>query len=136
MQFVFFYFEPLKYEDFVNQIDQSSYKANALRSSHLAWTIEFCRKSLLFYQHQYRAHSDIVWSEFCSTYEIPAYEHPSNFGLDAEWKNWKEEYLLDSHYGKHQEVIQALTYLQDTTNREIKSNPTIPIELSATKISW
>lgn len=133
MQFMFFFFEPLGFEDFVVHIDQNLYEPNALRSSYLTWLINYCRNSTLFYQSQYRAHSEFTWSEFCSTYEIPEYEHVSNFGLDVEWKNWKEEYLLDNHYDKYQETIQTLSVFQDETNREMELNVEIPIGLVPVK---
>jgi hypothetical protein len=129
MQIMFFFFEPLRFEDFVNHIEQNLHETNALRDSYLSWLINYCRKSLLFYQSQYRAHKDITWSEFCSTYEIPDYESPSNLGLDIEWRSWKEECLLESHYEEYQDTIQVLSDLQDKINSEIESNIGFSIEL-------
>ncbi len=126
MQFMFFFFEPLRFERLVEQLEQSTYAHQSLRNLYLHWLDEFCRKSILFYQNQYRAHSELSWSEFCSKYEIPDYETPSNFDLGFEWESWKEEYLLNSHYDKYRDVIQTMSDLQNITNTEIRSNLTLP----------
>jgi 5-methylcytosine-specific restriction endonuclease McrA len=129
MESMFFFFEPLKYERFVDQFGQTILDPNELRTAYLAWTSEFCRKSLLFYQNQYRAHSDITWMEFCRTYEIPDYEHPSNFSLELEWEDWKEVHLLSSHYSRSEEKIESMSRLEEKIGEEFKPNALLNREL-------
>jgi len=119
---MFFFFEPLKYERFIDQFGQSNPNSKDLRIAYLTWTGEFCRKSLLFYQNQYRAHSNITWVEFCRVHEIPEYEYPSNFGLEFEWEEWKNLHLLNDHYNISQDMIETMSRLEERTEDEFKPN--------------
>jgi 5-methylcytosine-specific restriction endonuclease McrA len=128
MEFMFFFFEPLQLEKSVNQIEQFSYDQNEIRNSYWLWLIDFCRKSILFYQNQHRAHKEFAWSEFCLRFGIPDYENPSNLGLEIEWEEWKEGCFLNGHYKDYQKNVQTISDLQEIANREMKSSEALPID--------
>lgn len=126
MPFKFFFFEPLKYGRAIDHLSKDAYPAEVIRGFYLQWTLAFCRKSLIFYQNQYRQHSQQTWAEFCTNYEIPAYEHPSNYGLSFEWEEFKEEDQLNEHHRQQQEMIERISELQAGTERELGNTTSIP----------
>lgn len=134
MNTMFFFFEPLRFRRFVDVV-RNVYDSITLRGSYLSWVSEFCRKSRLFYLNQYRAHSSIIWLEFCQTKNIPDYEHPSNFGLETEWDEWKDLRFLNSHYDKSQEMIASLSRLEKEVDREFDSDAILSnVEIIPSKV--
>lgn len=123
MYFESFFFKPLSFEYFVDDLAQNTEakSSEVLLLTYLGWTIDYCRKAQYFYQYQYRKHSDITWKKFCDQFNIPEYENPSNFGFDLEWNDWKGEYQLDIHYDEYQEAIQDLSILQKSSESKLNS---------------
>jgi hypothetical protein len=132
MQFKFFFFEPLKYGRAIDHLSRDAYSAEVIRGFYLQWTLAFCRKSLIYYQHQYRQHAQLTWSEFCSNYDIPIYEHPGSYDLSFEWEAFKEEYSLNEHYRQQQEMIERVTELQAGTERELENTASLPSDMEET----
>lgn len=120
MDFKYFFFEPLKYEDFQAYSKQGT-PSKTLLCGYLGWVIEYCRKAEYFYQYQYRKHSALTQVAFNNLFNIPDYEHPDNFGLEIAWKDWKEQYQLDDHYERYQQAIADLTNLKKIAEDKIKS---------------
>ena len=121
MDFEYFFFKPLGLEEFIEKFKDHSdkYPPEQLKNAYIEWLIDYCRKAQIFYQSQYRKHSDLTWSTFCQAYSIPEYEHPNNLDLEFEWQNWKEEYKLNSHYDEHQEIHRGLVHLQEAAQKKI-----------------
>jgi len=121
MDFEYFFFKPLGQEEFMEKFYNraDNYPLDLLKITYTQWLIDYCRKAQIFYQFQYRKHSDLTWSAFCQTFSLPDYEHPNNFSLDIEWQNWKEEYRLNGHYDEYQEIHQSLERLQETAQQKI-----------------
>jgi len=130
MDFEYFFFKPLGLEEFIEKFNHrpDNYPLYLLKNSYVQWLIDYCRKAQIFYQFQYRKHSDFTWFAFCQTYSLPDYEHPNNLNLEIEWQDWKEEYRLNSHYDKYQEIHQNLAHLQETAQQKIDMKTSFFVE--------
>ncbi len=121
MDFEYFFYKPLSWEDLIEKLNHhpDNYPLDPLKNSYIQWLIDYCRKAQIFYQFQYRKHSDLTWLAFCQTHSLPDYENPNNFNLEIEWQNWKEDYRLNIHYDEYQEICQSLAHLQETVQQNI-----------------
>jgi len=120
MDFKYFFFEPLNYEDFQSYSKQDV-PSKTMLHNYLGWTIEYCRKAQYFYQYQYRKHSVSTREAFDNIFNIPNYEHPDNLGFELEWRDWKNEHQLDEHYEKHQQAVSDLINLKTIAEEKLKS---------------
>lgn len=130
MDFEYFFFKPLGFEELVKALNSTynNFSHDSLKGIYAEWLIDYCRKSQYFYQYQYRKHSEVTWAAFCTSYSILEYDDPSNFGLDIEWRDWKEEYSLNIHYDQYQDIRDRLTHLQETAQQNIDTKSSIYIE--------
>jgi hypothetical protein len=121
MDFEYFFFKPLVLEEFMEKFNHppSNYSLDLLKNAYAQWLIDYCRKAQIFYQFQYRKHSELTWLAFCQTYSLPDYEHPNNFNLEIEWQDWKEDYRLNGHYEEYQDIHQSLAHLQESAQQKL-----------------
>ena len=70
MDFEYFFFKPLGQEEFMEKFYNrtDNYPLDLLKITYTQWLIDYCRKAQIFYQFQYRKHSDSLGQPFAKLF--------------------------------------------------------------------